>query len=172
MYQQPADIIQERRRRLLYLVFSLGMGAALVICAVLGYLVMAPDTPVVRLGSEGKFTGAAEAPVHVPVKRLGISRLIPNRPSLSEDVIFVVRDRDRFRAFLGTSPSSGCFLTWRTAEEVFADTCGSDTYGFTGRNTNQLAVGANQVVNMVELPVQLRDGTLFVEDRILRRDIR
>ncbi len=172
MYQQPADIIQERRRRLLYLVFSLGMGAALVICAVLGYLIMAPGTPVVRLGSEGKFTGAAETPVHVPVKRLGISRLIPNRPSLSEDVIFVVRDRDRFRAFLGTSPSSSCFLTWRTAEEVFADTCGSDTYGFTGRNTNQLAVGANQVVNMVELPVQLRDGTLFVEDRILRRDIR
>ena len=172
MYQTEQDIREERRRRLLYLVFALGTGAAVVICAVVGFLAFLPQSDLVRLGPEERFATAESAPVDVPVERLGISGLIPNRPSLSEDVIFVVRDRGTLRAFLGIDPSSGCFLSWQNAQQLFVDSCAQHSYGFTGRNTNQLATETTRPVNMVELPVQVTDGVVFVEDRFLRRDLR
>ena len=172
MYQTPNGLREERRRRLLYLFFALGVGVAAAICAVLSFVAFVPGTPLVRLGPESRFVGASETPVAVAVEQLATSELIPSRPSLSEDVIFVVRDQSEFRAFLGTDPSSGCFLSWREAEGLFRDSCAQHSYGFTGRNTNQLAVGTARPVNMVELPVTIQDGTLFVEDRILRRDLR
>lgn len=172
MYETTTDFREERRRRLLYLVFAFGMGAAAIICLVLAYVVFAPSNRLVRLGSESRFVGAADEPVDVPVRQLETSKLIPTRPTLSDDVIFVVRDQNGFRAFLGTDPASGCFLSWQTAEQHFVDNCEQHTYGFTGRNTNQLATGTSRPTNMVELPVQVQDGVLFVEDRILRRDIR
>ena len=52
------------------------------------------------------------------------------------------------------------------------DRCAQRSYGITGRNTNQLTIGTTRPANMVELPVAVRDGVLFVEDRILRRDLR
>lgn len=172
MYQSSADFQEERRRRRLYLVFAIGMGITAVICSVLGFAVLAPATPLVRLGPESRFDTARERPVDVAVKQLSTSKLIPNRPTLSEDLVFVIRDAGTFRAFLGTDPSSGCFITWRAAEEVFTDNCAQHSYGFTGRNTNQLSINGSRPVNMVELPVTVRNGVVFVEDRILKRDIR
>ena len=172
MNQSPAELRQERQRRQLYLLFTVSVVTAAIICGVLGYLVLTPSTPLVRLGAEDRFAGAGDEPVDVSVKQLGISHLIQNRPSLSEDVVFVVRDQGTFRAFLGTDPSSGCFLSWRSSEQLFVDNCAQTSYGFTGRNTNQLATNATRPVNMVELPVKVDDGVLFVEDRIMRRDLR
>jgi hypothetical protein len=136
------------------------------------FTLLAPTTPLVRLGPESRFATAVDKPVDVAVKQLQTSKLIPNRPSLSEDIIFVVRDAGAFRAFLGTDPVSGCFLSWRTAEQLFMDGCAQRSYGFTGRNTDQLTIGRSRPSNMVELPVTIRNGVLFVEDRILRRDLR
>ena len=172
MYHSLDDFQDERRRRALYLVFTAGLTIAAAICAVLGFLVLTPAQPLVRLGPERKFAAAGDRPVDIAVKRLETSKLIPNRPSLSEDVIFVVRHAGEFRAFLGTDPSSGCFLSWQVAEQVYTDACGQHSYGFTGRNTNQLRTSASRPINMVELPVTIRDGIVYVEDRILRRDIR
>jgi len=157
--------------RRLYMLFAVSMVLTAIICMIVGYLILVPETRLIRLGSVSKFAGAGDAPVDVAVKQLGISTLIPNRPTLSEDVIFVVRDGEQLRAFLGTDPSSGCFLSWREERQVFADSCAQHTYGFTGRNTNQLATRASKPVNMVELPVTVRNNVLFAEDRILRRDI-
>jgi hypothetical protein len=172
MYQTEQDIREERRRRLLYIIFALGMGLAVVICGVVGFLAFLPESSLVRLGPEERFAEAATEPVDVAVKQLSISELIPNRPTLSEDVIFVIRDRGTLRAFLGTDPSSGCFLSWQADQQLFVDSCAQHSYGFTGRNTNQVAIGTTRPVNMVELPVRIQDGILFVEDRFLRRDIR
>ena len=172
MYQTPEDFQEERRRRVLYLIFAAGLGVAALICAVLGYFVFIPESSLVRLGPEDRFATADSAPVDVAVKQLNISELIPNRPTLSEDIIFVVRDRGTFRAFLGTDPSSGCFLSWQAAEQLFMDRCAQHSYGFTGRNTNQLATGTTRPVNMVELPVRVENGILFAEDRFLHRDVR
>jgi hypothetical protein len=172
MYQTSAEQRDEARRRLLYLIFALGMGAAVVICLVLAVVAWAPRTDLIRLGRESRFAEAVDHPVDVEIKQLEVSKLIPNRPTLSEDVVFVVRDRGDYRAFLGTDPSSGCFLSWRGEEQLFRDSCAQNSYGFTGRNTNQVATGTTRPINMVELPVMLRNGVLFVEDRILRRDIR
>ncbi len=171
MYQSPRELRGERRRRWLYLFFAFGMIAAAVICAVLGFLIITPGTLLVRLGPTAKFSSAGDQPVDVAVKELQVSRLIPNRPTLSDDVIFVVREGGDFRAFLGTDPSSGCFLSWRAAEQLFKDSCAQHSYGFTGRNTDQLTTATSRPVNMVELPITVKGGVLFVEDRILRRDI-
>jgi hypothetical protein len=172
MYQTEYDIREERRRRLLYVIFAAGMGTAALICAILGFLAFLPQPDLVRLGSEERFTTAETMPVHVAVKQLNISELIPNRPTLSQDVIFVVRDRGTLRAFLGTDPSSGCFLSWQADRQLFVDSCAQHSYGITGRNTNQIATQTTHPVNMVELPVQIKEGILFVEDRFLRRDVR
>lgn len=172
MYQTDYDIREERRRRLLYLVFAVGTGLAVVICGVVGFFAFLPASSFVRLGPEERFATAETAPVDVAVKQLSISEMIPNRPALSQDVIFVVRDRGTLRAFLGTDPSTGCFLSWQADRQLFVDSCAQQSYEFTGRNTNQLATGTTRPVNMVEMPVQVKDGILFVEDRFLRRDIR
>ena len=148
------------------------MGLAAIICAILLYVVLLPGTTLVRLGPESRFTEADAQPVDIAVKQLRTSELIPNRPSLSEDVIFVVLDAGVFRAFLGTDPQSGCFLSWNVEEQLYRDACAQESYGFTGRNTDQLTTAESRPVNMVELPVTLRDGVLFVEDRILHRDLR
>jgi hypothetical protein len=172
MYQSANDLREERRRRQLYLVFGTAVVIAVAICAVLGFTMLTPGVALVRLGPENRFGSAADRPVDVAVRQLETSKLIPNRPTLSEDVVFVVRQTDGYRAFLGTDPSSGCFLAWRTEEQVYVDACGQHSYGFTGRNTNQLTTTSSRPVNMVELPVVVQDGVLFVEDRILHRDIR
>ena len=172
MYQSPNDFQDEIRRRRLYLVFAAGMGVAALICGFLFLAMLAPSSRTVRLGPESKFAVADDRPVDIAVKQLETSKLIPNRPSLSEDIIFVVRDAGTFRAFLGTDPVSGCFLAWRGDEHVFVDACAQHSYGFTGRNTDQLTTRGKRPVNMVELPVTIQNGVLFVEDRILRRDLR
>jgi hypothetical protein len=172
MYQSPKELRDERRRRQLYLFFAFALIVAAVVCGVLGFLMLTPHTPLVRLGPTSKFGSAGDQPVDVAVQELEISHLIPNRPALSDDVIFVVRDGADFRAFLGIDPSSGCFLSWRAAEQIFRDSCNQHAYGFTGRNNDQLTTTTTRPVNMVELPVTVRADGLFVEDRILRRDLR
>lgn len=172
MYQTERDIREERRRRLLYIVFALGTGLAVAICGVVGFFAFLPQTSLVQLGPEQRFVTAETEPVDIAVKQLAISKLIPNRPTLSEDVIFVVRDRGTLRAFLGTDPSSGCFLSWQEEQQLFVDSCAQNSYSITGRNTNQMQTGTTLPVNMVELPVQNNDGVIFIEDRFLRRDIR
>ncbi len=172
MYQTEQDFREERRRRFLYVKFAISISVAAVICAVLSYFVFIPESSLVRLGPEERFATAGSTPVDIAVKQLSISELIPNRPTLSEDIIFIVQDRGAFRAFLGTDPSSGCFLSWQAAEQLFMDSCAQHSYGFTGRNTNQLATGTTRPVNMVELPVRVENGVLFAEDRFLHRDIR
>jgi hypothetical protein len=172
MYQSPKELRDERRRRQLYLFFAFALIVAAVVCGVLGFLMLTPRTPLVRLGPTSKFGSAGDQPVDVAVQELEISHLIPNRPALSDDVIFVVRDGADFRAFLGIDPSSGCFLSWRAAEQIFRDSCNQHSYGFTGRNNDQLTTTTTRPVNMVELPVTVRADGLFVEDRILRRDLR
>lgn len=172
MYQSPKELRNERRRRQLYLFFAFAVITAAVVCGLLGFLMLTPRTPLVRLGPTSKFGSAGDQPVDVAVQELEISHLIPNRPTLSDDVIFVVRDGADFRAFLGIDPSSGCFLSWRAAEQLFRDSCNQHSYGFTGRNTDQLTTTTIRPVNMVELPVTVRADGLFAEDRILRRDLR
>lgn len=172
MYQSPRELRDERRRHHLYFFFAFSVVTAAVVCGVLGFLMLTPRTPLVRLGPTSNFGSAGEQPVDVAVQELDVSRLIPNRPTLSDDVIFVVRDGGEFRAFLGIDPSSGCFLSWRTAEQLFRDSCNQHSYGFTGRNTDQLTTTTTKPVNMVELPVTVRADGLFVEDRILHRDLR
>ena len=172
MYQSPDDIREEQRRRRLYAVFTAALAIAGLVCAVLGFAVLAPAPTLVRLGPESRFAAAGDRPIDIAVRQLETSKLIPNRPRLSEDVIFVVNDRGTFRAFLGTDPVSGCFLSWRQEDQLFRDSCEQHSYGFTGRNTDQLTTRERRPANMVELPVAIQDGVLFVEDRILRRDAR
>ena len=172
MYQAYDDSPQERRRRYLYIVFAAGMALSAAICAVLMYVILLPGAPLVRLGPESRFAGATARPVDVAVRQLRTSELIPNRPTLSDDVVFVVRDAGVFRAFLGVDPQSGCFLSWSLERQLYVDACALQSYGFTGRNTDQLTTADSRPVNMVELPVTVQDGVLFVEDRILRRDLR
>ncbi len=172
MYRPSIELRDERRLRRLYILFTLALAATLVICATIGILLLAPSAKLVRLGAEAKFANAASEPVSVAISQLDVSQLIPNRPTLSEDVVFVVRDGVTLRAFLGTDPSNGCFLSWQQARQVFVDACQQQTYGFTGRNTNQLATARSRPIDMVELPLTIENGVLFIEDRILRRDLR
>ena len=93
MYQTEQDLREERRRRVLYLIFAISIGVTAVICAVLSYFVFIPESSLVRLGPEERFATAGSTPVDVAVKKLSIFELIPNRPTHSEDIIYFVMNR-------------------------------------------------------------------------------
>src|SRR5687768_5941412 len=113
MYHSPTELRDERRRRLLYGIFAFALVASALICAGVGLAMLTPDDRMIRLGAMRDFASASAEPVDIAVDQLDVSRLIPNRPSLSEDIVFVVRDNAEYRAFLGIDPPSGCFLSWR-----------------------------------------------------------
>lgn len=174
MYQTEADLREERRRRWLYLAFGLSLILTTIVCATIFYLMLAQSQSRRLLGQESSFeVGEVE---EVPVEQLDVTKLLPNKPIWSQDIIFVIKQSDNnYQAFLGLDPLSGCKLNWRATN--FVDDCTQTRYSKTGANVNfvQTLAGplnAQQSAQMIELPVQTEEGNVYVIDSILRRDRR
>lgn len=174
MYETEADIREERSRRLAYLAFAISMLLSVAICGGILFVVLVPAEGRRLVGAEAAFAvGEIE---EVAVKRLELTELLPNKPNWSEDIVFVIKQGDNtYRAFLGLDPLSGCKLNWR--QEVFVDDCTNTRYTIGGRNealVMTLSGPANQQqsAQMIELPVAIESGNVYVIDRILRRDLR
>ena len=174
MYLTEADLREERNRRLAYLAFAVSMLLSVAICGAILFFVMVPKQSERPLGAAAGF--AVGEIVEVPVKRLDVTTLLPNKPNWSEDIVFVIKQRDEsFLAFLGVDPVTGCKLNWRS--DAFVDDCSQVRYSISGRNVAYVttlsgSLNGQQAEQMVELPVENRDGQLFVIDRQLRRDRR
>ena len=169
MYQTDIDVAEERNRRLLYVLFTASLFVSALICATILFFILAPAQGKRLVGQEAEF--AAGEVAQVPVKRLELSKLLPNSPQWSEDIIFVVKQRDSsYRAFLALDPSTGCKLNWRG--EQFIDDCSQTTYSASGRNTNTVTTLASQPQHMIELPVETENGAVYVLDRFMNRDRR
>jgi hypothetical protein len=168
------DWRDERRRRWLYLFFGACMiTSALIIGAIL-FAVLRGGEQRRLVGQEAEF--AVLDVTEVPVERLDLTTLLPNRPSWSQDIVFVVKREDNtIRAFLGLDPLSGCKLNWR--ENAFVDDCSGAKYSVNGQNADNATTlsgpaNANQAQRMIEMPVQIQEGDVYIVDRILRRDQR
>lgn len=174
IYYSEKDWRDERRRRWLYLFFGACMIVSVLIIGAIMFAVVSADEERRLVGRDAEFSVMQVA--EVPVKRLDLTTLLPNRPNWSQDIIFVVKREDStYRAFLGLDPLSGCKLNWR--EETFVDDCTSAKYSINGQNTDNATTlagpaNANQAQRMIEIPVQIQEGEVYVVDRILRRDQR
>lgn len=165
------ELREARRRRILYFVFTLSLVASSVICVVLLFAMGNPPNRPIALGNVDKFT--VGEPEDVAVKQLETTKLIPNHSTLSEDVIYVVKQPDgSYRALLGMDPVHGCFLSWKKDQRRYTGPCTNVSYDVNGVNQDSLAGGGTQPSHMVALPTSIRDNVVYIEDRIERRDIR
>ncbi len=172
MYRTEAELREERTHRLLYGLFGISMFLSVVVCSVILFFMLAPEQSKRRLGHNTDFVVGQV--VEVPVNQLNTSRILPQAPNWSDDIIFVVKQPDHsYRAFLAIDPVTGCKLNWRDQTKAFVDTtCSQTNYSMTGRNKSQPTTLSSQPQHMIELPVEVQDNAVYVIDRILRRDRR
>lgn len=169
MYQSEADFREERHRRLLYLFFGVSMFLTVAICSVLLFLILTPAQSQRRLGSIEQF--AVGEVVAVPVKRLELTKVLPKAPNWSEDIIYVVKQpTEGYQAFLSLDPVTGCKLNWNMETQRFVDGCSQTRYTLSGSNATDAASLVSTPQHMIEMPVEVQDGDVYVLDRMLRRD--
>lgn len=173
-YYTEKDWRDDRRRRWLYLFFGVCMLISVLIIGAIIFAVIGADEGRRLVGQESEF-GVMQV-AEVPVERLDLTVMLPTRPNWSQDIVFIVkRDDNSYRAFLGLDPKSGCKLNWR--DDVFVDDCSSAKYSINGQNVDNATTlagpaNANQAQRMIEMPVQIQAGEVYIVDRILRRDQR
>lgn len=161
--------VEARRQRRALIVFALAALVLIGACSVIGLRMLAPPTPLIPAGRVADYTDAQ--PRRYAVPKLDISSLITRRDSInSEDVIFVRREQDgAWSALLGVDTLSGCFLYWDAAAGLYKDiNCLGSRYTPDGRYLDGLTTG-EQPQNMARLPVEIRDGQVFVRDELDHR---
>jgi hypothetical protein len=151
---------REMRRagRLLLLTMLVVVGA----CGFFLYTIIVPGRTLHLVGSIGDF--ALDQPADRAVPKLSMSSFIELRPNVSQDVVFVTREAAGWTAVLGLDIRSGCFISWNAAGQVYQDACTGRSYDRAGRNLS----GDVNELDLVRLPVEVRDGQVYVEDRICR----
>ncbi len=156
----------QRRQRRALIVFSLAVVLLLGFCAVAGYRLLAPPSKVIPAGSVSDYAG--DQPRRFNVPKLNVSSLIARRDeTLSEDTIYVRHTSDgAWVALLGVDTLSGCFLYWDEKAAMYHDVnCLGSRYTPDGRYVDGLKSG-EQPQNMARLPVDVRDGQVFVRDEL------
>ena len=170
MYQTEADLQEDRRRRLLYALLAVSMFVSVAICGTILYFVLAGRESKRLLGQDATF-GVGQV-TEVAVKRLEVSMLLPNSPKWSDDIVFVIKQRDNsYQAFLGLDPLSGCKLNWRQPRGQFVDDCSGVSYTINGADANGVRTLSSTPQRMIELPVKMQGNDVYVLDQILRRDV-
>lgn len=170
VYQTEVDVREEQRRRIAYFFFAISMIVSVAICATIVFMVMTPDQGRRMIGQESDFAiGEVE---DVAVKRLDLTELLPTKPNWSEDIIYVIKQPDSsYRAFLGLDPQSGCLVKWHDDTDEFVDDqCSQTIYSATGRNQTQAASLSGQPAHLIEVPVEIQEGDVYILDRRLVRD--
>jgi Rieske Fe-S protein len=157
---------QERNQRRALILFAAALALLLGFCAFAGVRILTLPPTLIAAGRVEDYTD--KQPRRYSVPKLKVSELITRRDSLaSEDVIYVRRDNDSgWIALLGVDTLSGCFLYWDAAAGIYTDNnCLGSRYTPDGRYLGGLATG-EQPQNMARLPVEVRDGQVFVRDEV------
>ncbi|MFL5806376.1 MAG: hypothetical protein ACJ8CR_32185 [Roseiflexaceae bacterium] len=159
---------QERGQRRALLFFVAALVVLLGFCAVAGARILVPPPQLIPAGRVEDYTD--NRPRRFSVPRLKVSELIQARDPLnSEDVIFVHHTgASEWVALLGVDTLSGCYLYWDTAAGLYRDSnCLGSRYTPDGRYQSGLMIG-QQPQDMARLPVEVRDGQVFVRDELQR----
>ncbi|HJZ47140.1 MAG TPA: hypothetical protein VKE41_08230 [Roseiflexaceae bacterium] len=160
--------IEQRRQRRALIIFALALLVLLGFCGIYGLRLLTLQRPPIPAGRVSDYVD--QRPRRFDVPRLRTSALIQRRDqSLSEDLIYVRRESNgEYVALLGVDTLSGCFLYWDEQAGLFRDvSCLGARYTPDGRYLDGLQSG-EQPQNMARLPVELRDGQVFVRDEIAR----
>jgi hypothetical protein len=159
--------LEQRRQRRALIVFSLAVIVLLGFCAVAGLQLLTRQSPAIAAGSVGDYSDLQPRRFGVP--RLKTSTLIQQRDqTLSEDTIYVRHEKDgSWIALLGVDTLSGCFLYWDQQLGLYRDVnCLGARYTPDGRYLDGLQSG-QPPQDMARLPVDIRDGQVFVRDEIM-----
>ena len=165
------EIAQEQRRQRRALVlFVVALLVLLGLCAIMGMRMLAPPTPLIAAGRIEDYSD--NRPHRYGVPKLKVSEFIQRREAdsiSSEDVIYVRRESDgSWVGLLGVDTLSGCFLYWDPSDGLFKDVnCLGSRYTPDGRYLDGLTTGETPQ-NMARLPVEVRDGQVFVRDELER----
>ena len=160
--------VEQRRQRRALLIFALALVVLLGFCGLYGLRLLTHQGLAIPVGAVADYPDQRMRRFDVP--RLKTSALIQRRDqSLSEDVIYVRHDGSGgWTALLGVDTLSGCFLYWEEQAGLFRDVgCLGARYTPDGRYLDGLQSG-EQPQNMARLPVEVRDGQVFVRDEIAR----
>jgi Rieske Fe-S protein len=160
--------LEQRRQRRALLLFSLALLVLIGFCTVVGLQLLTRQAPAIAAGSVSDYTD--QQPRRFDVPRLKTSALIQQRDqTLSEDIVYVRREDDgSWVALLGVDTLSGCFLYWDAQLGLYRDvSCLGARYTPDGRYLDGLQSG-QQPQNMARLPVDVRDGHVFVRDELAR----
>ena len=159
---------EQRRQRRALIVFAAAALVLLSFCAVIGVQLLARPAPEIPAGFVSEYT--SNQPRRFAVPMLKVSSLIQRRArNISEDTIFVRHENDgSWVALLGVDTLSGCFLYWDDQVGLYHDVnCLGSRYTPDGRYLDGLITG-EQPQNMARLPVDVRDGQVFVRDELMR----
>jgi Rieske Fe-S protein len=169
LHQRSIQIaVEQRRQRRALIIFVLALLLLLGFCGLYGLRLLMLQGPPIPVGAVAEYTDQRTRRFDVP--RLKTSTLIQRRDqTLSEDVIYVRRENGGdWTALLGVDTLSGCFLYWDEQAGLFHDiSCLGARYTRDGRYLDGLQSG-EQPQNMARLPVEVRDGQVFVRDEIAR----
>jgi Rieske Fe-S protein len=159
---------QERGQRRALLLFAAVLVVLIGFCAVAGWQMLVRPARLIPAGTVADY--ADEQPRRFSVPKLRVSELIPKGDTINtEDVIYVRRDGvGGWVALLGVDTLSGCFLYWNAAAGLYTDNnCLGSRYTPDGRYQGGLITG-EQPQHMARLPVEVRDGQVFVRDELER----
>jgi Rieske Fe-S protein len=160
--------IEQRRQRRALIVFALAVAVFIGFCGLFGLRLLTLQSPPISVGNVADYADQKQR--RFEVARLKTSSLIQRRDqTLSEDLIYVRHDEAAgWIALLGVDTLSGCFLYWDEQAGLFQDvSCLGARYTPDGRYLDGLQSG-EQPQNMARLPVDVRDGQVFVRDEIIR----
>ena len=158
--------VEQRRQRRALIAFAVTLIALVFVCGAVLWGMLVRPTPLIPTGRVEDYTDAK--PHRFSVHKLSISELIQRRDSInSEDVVFVRRESDgSWVGLLGVDTLSGCFLYWDETAALYKDVnCLGSRYTPDGRYLDGLMTG-EQPQNMARLPVEVRDGQVFVRDEL------
>jgi Rieske Fe-S protein len=169
LHQRSVQIaIEQRRQRRALLIFALALFVLIGFCALYALRLLTLQRPAIPVGVVADYVD--QRPRRFDVPRLATSTLIQRRDqTLSEDLIYVRHESDGgWTALLGVDTLSGCFLYWDEQAGLFQDvSCLGARYTPDGRYLDGLKSG-EQPQNMARLPVEVRDGQVFVRDELAR----
>ncbi len=156
----PGEVLrleQSRRRAVRILTFVLSLTG--LFCVFLMVQIISPPPKRIDLGKLEDFPIGITKTLAVP--RLDVSTTLQNRPSVSEDPLYVTRrSADEWQAVLGWDSESGCIVQPNVNASTFTDPCSGRVYDANGKVTNdprRLRLGL--------LTLETKNGQLILVDK-------
>ena len=155
-----ADRMERSRQRAIR-ILTIVLSLAGIFCLFLSYRIINPPARGIILGNVNDFPIGKT--LQIAVERLNVSDVIPNRPNLSDDPLFITRNGDgTWRAILGWDSKSGCIVQWDDGVQTFTDTCSGNMYDAQG-----LIISEQSGLRLGSLPVEEVEGKVRLRDQFL-----